>query len=689
MQKHDRLKFFAGIFFAILYCCAPIIYAVESLTFNVAKITANDWSLNRAVLKITTPSQAPPKVSLQSATLQLPPPLQFIKDVDIKCKHFLWQENNIECSQGHGRFSLNKFKTFSFDFSARFKDNSSTININQLSFLGGNISIYAHEIGEKWQLRIKAQDINIIELASLLALDYVEISQGTVDFEIESSGEQNELQAILVSALFEKLSLNDLQGTLASENVKMELQFSANKDKGGWQWHNSANLQEGGLYVEPVYIEFDTKNSIAFTANGLWQQEQKLIQVKQFKLDHPRVVLIQGDAVISHQSGTDIKSAKLKVKIAQLEHAAPVYLLPFLESGTFSEIELAGIVEAQLNVSQGSLSKVSVNIKNLVLDDAEKRFSMHQANAQINWAQSEKSVSPSFIQWQGLKIQSIPFQAGQLDFISADNQIKLLKPTNLAVLGGFLSINHFSFSTTENNTDASIHFDGSINDLSLEQLSKEMDWTPLTGEISGHIPSVRYHNKTLSLGGEIKMQVFGGEITIKKLASSGLFTDFSQFYTDIEFDHLDLDTITHKFDIGYIEGRLSGTVQKLYLENWQPVSFYAWVGTPEGDDSTHRISQKAVESIASIGGGGVSDALSRGLLGLFSTFGYNKLGFGCYLHDGVCQLMGVEAIGNGFYLIKGGGLPRVDVIGYNPRLDWKILFDRISRITASDEVIVE
>ena len=81
--------------------------------------------------------------------------------------------------------------------------------------------------------------------------------------------------------------------------------------------------------------------------------------------------------------------------------------------------------------------------------------------------------------------------------------------------------------------------------------------------------------------------------------------------------------------------------------------------------------------------------LSRGFLGLFSTFGYNKLGFGCYLYQGVCQLMGVEAVDNGFYLIKGGGLPRIDVIGYNSRLDWNVFVNRLNRIAASDEAIVE
>jgi hypothetical protein len=62
---------------------------------------------------------------------------------------------------------------------------------------------------------------------------------------------------------------------------------------------------------------------------------------------------------------------------------------------------------------------------------------------------------------------------------------------------------------------------------------------------------------------------------------------------------------------------------------------------------------------------------------------------GCYLHEGVCQMMGVEAAQQGYYLIKGGGLPRIDVIGYNPRVNWNVLMDRLARISTTDEVRIE
>ncbi|MFZ2312561.1 MAG: C4-dicarboxylate ABC transporter, partial [Methylobacter sp.] len=176
---------------------------------------------------------------------------------------------------------------------------------------------------------------------------------------------------------------------------------------------------------------------------------------------------------------------------------------------------------------------------------------------------------------------------------------------------------------------------------------------------------------------------------VSNLASSGLFTDFPKFHSDIEIENLDLDQLTRRFEFGGITGRLSGYVRQLYMENWHPVTFFAWLGTPETDDSRHRISQKAVKNIANVAGGGASDFMSRSFLNLFDTFGYDKIGLGCYLHNGVCQLMGVEATESGYAIITGGGLPRIDVIGYNSRIDWNVLMDRLKRISTSDEVIID
>ena len=41
----------------------------------------------------------------------------------------------------------------------------------------------------------------------------------------------------------------------------------------------------------------------------------------------------------------------------------------------------------------------------------------------------------------------------------------------------------------------------------------------------------------------------------------------------------------------------------------------------------------------------------------------------------------------GYYLVKGGGLPRIDIIGYAHRVDWDTLLERIGSVTTTAPVV--
>jgi len=351
-------------------------------------------------------------------------------------------------------------------------------------------------------------------------------------------------------------------------------------------------------------------------------------------------------------------------------------------------IQFKGQFETEIDVKHSVIQQVSVAIKQLDVSDDKNRIAINQAQGELNWSKTKGLSKPSKIVWHKLKIKAIPIEAGELEFLWFAQQLTLLEKAHIPLLGGALDINQFNWRK-HNTEQPAVYFSGGIHELSLEQLSTALDWTPLSGYISGSIPSVDYKDKTLTVNGGLTIKVFDGVIKINKLASSGLFTDFSKFYLDMELDNLDLYALTQKFKMGEMEGRVSGFITDLYLENGSPVTFYAWIGTPDNDDSRHRISQKAVQNIASIGGGGAADVISKGFLRFFDSFGYERLGFGCYLHQGVCQLMGVEAAEQGYYIIKGEGIPRIDVLGYNPQVDWAVLMQRLSRISTTDNVVIE
>jgi hypothetical protein len=166
---------------------------------------------------------------------------------------------------------------------------------------------------------------------------------------------------------------------------------------------------------------------------------------------------------------------------------------------------------------------------------------------------------------------------------------------------------------------------------------------------------------------------------------------FPRLYASIDAENLDLELVTSTFSFGMITGRLSGKVENLETFAWMPVSFTAAFQTPRGDRSKHRISQRAVQNLSSIGGGsggGVAAALQGGFLKFFDDFGYDRLGLSCRLANDVCTMSGVERTDGGYYIVKGSGLPRIDVIGSQSRVAWTRLVRQLASIMES-EIVVE
>jgi len=68
-------------------------------------------------------------------------------------------------------------------------------------------------------------------------------------------------------------------------------------------------------------------------------------------------------------------------------------------------------------------------------------------------------------------------------------------------------------------------------------------------------------------------------------------------------------------------------------------------------------------------------------LRFFREFGYAQLGAGVRLQDGIAHLSGVaNAPHGGFYLLKGQGVPQVNIIGYNRRSNWQELLSRLRAV---------
>ena len=224
--------------------------------------------------------------------------------------------------------------------------------------------------------------------------------------------------------------------------------------------------------------------------------------------------------------------------------------------------------------------------------------------------------------------------------------------------------------------------------ISLETLTHALGWPAFSGTVAGGIPQISYSHGRLAADGSLLMSVFDGDVLIRNLAIDDAFGLVPEMRANVDVWGLSLELLTRAFSFGEIQGRLDGGVHGLVLENWSPVAFDAEFRTPTDDDSRHRISQNAVDSLASLGGGRA--ALSSTFLGFFDTFSYDRLGVSCRLENGICTMGGVAPAEQGYYIVKGGGVPpRIDVRGFNDQVAWKTLLERLVNITHSASPIIQ
>jgi hypothetical protein len=662
--------------------------ALDDVALNLGTVDSGGWKLQGIRLALTGIANDPQKLTLTIDKLSLPLPFDDLNLLNVHCSSFTWQNKELLCMQGRATMRSKRWHSPAANFSFHIGEQHSSLKLTGLQLADGRISIAAEERGNQWRIELNAKAVNAAVIQKLLPIPALfEVKDGRIDVKLNASGSHALIENFTLNTGLQGFTGQNKDGRFAAEALSLNTKLEAQNEKGLWQWKSLAQIIDGALYIDPLYLEAKGQ-SITLDAQGNWSGNKKRAIITYANYQHAPALELSGSGIADYDKGIKLETADLSLHSEDLQELSALYLKPYFESTALADLTIAGTVNADLSIVQNSLTALTATVNKFAVKDAKGRINLEEGAGTVNWSNDETFNQPSDFSWRQFQLYALPIGPSRLLFLSRANSFNLLGKTRLPFLGGFIAINQFGWEANKQQ-EPDIYFAGSLNDVSLEQWSKALDWTPLSGTISGNIPRIDYSNKTLSLGGELIIKVFDGDIKITKLASSGLFTDFPKFYSDLEINNLDLNQLTSKFKFGGITGRLSGFVRQLYMENWNPVTFYAWLGTPDGDDSPHRISQKAVKNIASIGGGGASDILSKSFLSFFETFGYDKLGLGCYLHNGICQLMGVKAMDQGYAIITGGGLPRIDVIGYNPRLDWNVLMERLKRITASDEVIIK
>ncbi|MEJ2452635.1 MAG: hypothetical protein P8103_00565 [Candidatus Thiodiazotropha sp.] len=634
---------------------------------------------------------------LEIARLQVPALKRDLKAVKIDCSRGVIETQRIACEAGRVRLPdpLLDEATMSMSFELDRASGRLSGKLKGIAVAGGTLDMQLQFDTDRWDAQIRGRGLHARSLKrhwpSLERLLEGWSLAGKLDLEARLSGRGETLHSGRWQGRLSGLSLGDPDGAYAGEGIALDVDGRLAAITKGWRVDSRLSLNNGELLTPLCYLDAGA-HPLEMNARMVLDSSFDSLALEDLTLNQPGLLDLQLQAELSPSSERVLQ--RLELRVAPLP-AGDLYremLQPVLAGSPWGRFEMSGEIDLAVDLQADDLS-LELGLNGFSLDDlpseaVEKRLGLYDLKGRLFWRESGP-VGVSHLSWRaGHLLERIDIGAGGIEFETSGKGLKLTRQARLPILDGALVIDRLDLRDLGSEAQR-LQFDGFIEPISMSSLSQALGWLPLSGKLSGMLPGLRYEQGLLSVDGVLLVRIFDGDILIKNLKTRDLFGVYPQLSADIELHKLDLESLTHTFSFGRITGRLDGYVRELRMEDWSPVAFDARFFTPEGDDSRHRISQKAVDNISNLGGAGMSGALARSFMRFFEEFGYKRIGIGCRLSNGVCDMVGAGPAKQGYYLVEGSGIPRIDIIGFNTTADWSSLVEQLKQIAASEGPVVE
>ena len=312
----------------------------------------------------------------------------------------------------------------------------------------------------------------------------------------------------------------------------------------------------------------------------------------------------------------------------------------------------------------------------------------------VKSTEGKKAVRKSPVELRGgLSIQSVqmpflPAQPIDIALRASPDRLSTTSPLSFRVGGGQIDLGRILWRNP---------FSGPP-DLETRITLKQIDlgpwlsgiWPrPVQGSLRGKLDPVRWEGGTLRTKGEIVADLFGGQMTLSNIGGARSLSLAPVIQLDAVWENLSLAEMTRDTAFGKIEGSLRGRVKGLEIADGQPQNFDLIMETVKKNDVPQKISVRAVDNIAQIGGGASPfSGVTGAFVSLFKELPYEKIGVEASLENDIFRINGTIKEDGREYLVKKGGFSGVDVIIGNSgsnTISFKDMVKRIKRVTASRE----
>ncbi|MBI4188903.1 MAG: hypothetical protein HY525_00005 [Betaproteobacteria bacterium] len=538
--------------------------------------------------------------------------------------------------------------------------------------------------GEEWRLTLASHAASrtfalvvnnglITRLAAWWPAGWPKPNAGNVSGKLVFSDERDaQAGAELAVANF---GFGDASGLHAGEKIAAVLSLQAQRHGEQWRWQSKLTWRGGDVLWQPLFIG---GSGHALSVAGILEAQR--VAVERGRLVLAGIGEFDFNALYDRAAGK-LSSASLKSANLDVAVLYDKLFKPALQGTVLADLRCEGRADIALEVKDGVLAAADLVLKRVSIEDKGRRFALFGLDGSLPWHRDQ--LTSAKLRLEGGEMLRVPFGAFDLPLETRGIRVRM-RDVRIPILDGKLSVN--DFATSGERESWRWRFSGAISPISMRQLTTALGLPVMHGLFSAVIPTVSYQQSTLKVDGALLFKVFDGTIVAQNLALESPLGKVPRLTADVDMRNLDLDLLTRTFSFGNITGRIDAQVKALELVNWGPVHFDARIASSAGD-YPRRISQTAVQNISALGGAGAASAIQRSFLRFFETFGYSALGLSCKLEFGVCRMGGIENVPQGYVIVKGGGIPAINVMGYNRNVGWRELIERLKRVTEGNVIV--
>lgn len=667
--------------------------AVSAIVIEAREIEAPGLVLKNARLRLDVPAAgaAPAlRVETRIGELDLGTTLGRYLDLSIRCADAVLDEPVFGCratelrGRGAPQALLAELSaTASLDWNLE----SGALGARGLWRLAPGLALnfVARDTGAAWNARAQFDSASVAAMRGLLtpwvALPADITLEGRLTASFDARG-RGGVDAANLAMDLRDVNLSNEAGTVVGENVDLSLRGSLRARGAAHAVELRLEGARGQALAGPVLLDFGT-NPLTAAARGTLRGG--VLDFDDLSLQQRNLSDVRGIALVALQPKLSVRSAEIDLRDLQLPAAYTSFLQIALAATDFGTLQTSGRITGAAQIENDAVIALRARLLGLELVDTRGKFSMRNLRGDLFWAPAGRpaaaasdQVQRSVLTWTEGSAYGLSGGSARVELRAQGDGIALAAPTRLPIFDGALNVRTLSVEKLGSENPA-LQFEADIEPISLQKLAPAFGWPELAGKLSGRIPKIDYRDKLLTVAGDVEARVFGGRIVGSGLKLQDPLGPWPRLFADVRAYDLDLAEVTQTFSIGSITGRLEGHVLGLELFNWSPVAFEALLQTPKGDRGPHRISARAVGNLSNIGGGGggVVKALQSGAFKMFDEYDYDRIGIRCRLANDVCDMAGIEQAGIGYYILKGKGLPRINIVGNAGRVSWPQLVQQV------------